>query len=124
MRLQRNSEKFREIEYSMKLERASKQQNRKFNNVIYAENNCVFYQDKLKKAWHGPVKVFCHRGENVWVWLNGDLKKIASCKIQSYKGGVEEEKDHEKEIQVENEEKKEDRLEKERLRKKFIQALE
>jgi hypothetical protein len=31
------------------------------------------------------VKVFCQRGENVWVWENGDLKKVAKCKIQLFK---------------------------------------
>jgi hypothetical protein len=62
------------------------------------ENYWVFYQDRLKKSWLGPVKVFCQRGENVWVWANGDLKKVAKCKIQIY---------HQKNIQEEDEEVKE-----------------
>ena len=56
-----------------------------FNDIQYTEKNLVFYQEKNKKAWNGPVKVFCHRGRDVWIWANGDLKKVASCKVQPYK---------------------------------------
>ena len=76
------TKKFREVEYSSKLHRASRQQNRSFNDVKYEENDLVFYQEKDKKAWHGPVKVFCHRERDVFLWAKGDLKKLASCKVQ------------------------------------------
>ena len=75
---------FREAEYSAKLKRASEQRNRKFNDIMYKENDWVFYQDRNRKAWNGPVRVFCHRGRDVFVWANGDLKKVASCKVQPY----------------------------------------
>ena len=76
------TKQFREAEYSSKLKRASQQQNNRFNDVIYQEGDMVFYQDKMKKAWCGPVKVFTQRGRDVYAWANGDLKKIASCKVQ------------------------------------------
>ena len=56
---------FREAEYSAKLKRASEQRNRKFNDIMYKENDWVFYQDRNRKAWNGPVRVFCHRGRDV-----------------------------------------------------------
>jgi hypothetical protein len=76
--------KFREVEYSAKLKTASEQRNRKFNYIQYKENDWVFYQDRRKKAWNGPVHVFCHRGCDIFVWANGDLKKVTNCKVQIY----------------------------------------
>ena len=53
---------FREVEYSTKLKRAADCRTAKFNDIKYKEDDLVFYQEKLKKAWLGPVKVFAHRG--------------------------------------------------------------
>ena len=76
---------FREVEYSTKLEKASKTQNRSFNNEKYKENDKVFNQNKDKKAWICPEKVFCQKGRDVYLWSSGDLKKVASCKVQPYR---------------------------------------
>ena len=76
---------FREIEYSTKLKKAAVQQNKKFNEIKYEEDDWVFYQEKDKKAWHGPVRVHAHRDRDVFVFANGDLKKIADCRIQPYR---------------------------------------
>jgi hypothetical protein len=76
---------FREAEYSSKLEKASKVVARPFSKTTLEEGDWVFYQDLMKPAWLGPVKVFVHHGENVWVWAHGDLKKVAKCKVQLYK---------------------------------------
>ena len=75
---------FREVEYGSKLVRAANQTSRSFQDIQYKEGDWVFYQPLSKKAWFGPVKVFVHRGNDVWVWANGDLKKIAACKVQPY----------------------------------------
>jgi hypothetical protein len=81
----RVTREFRKAEYGAKLDKASKVDNRVFNKGKLEEDNWVFYQDRMKNTWFGPVKVFSHRGENVWVWVNGDLKKVHRCKIQVYK---------------------------------------
>ena len=99
------TKKFREIEYGTKLERASEVQNRKFNSMKYKEGDLVFYQEKMQKSWSGPVKVFCHRGRDVFLWANGDLKKVADCKVQPYKTN---EKSDDEEVVTEND--KEDGL--------------
>merc|ERR1712237_184281 len=89
--------------------KAAIQQNRKFNEIKYQEDNWVFYQEKDGKAWKGPVRVHVHRGRDVFVFANGNIKKIADCKVQPYK--VHEDKEEEdtsrKEI-IETEEDKEE----------------
>jgi hypothetical protein len=101
------TKEFQEAEYSHKLEKASDDNPKTFTKTKYEEDDWVFYQDKLKKSWLGPVKVFCQRGENVWVWANGDLKKVAKCKIQTCRKRSipEEEKVENEDIPKENVEK-------------------
>ena len=76
---------FRDVEYSTKLENASKTRNNKFNDFKYKENDLVSYQDRMQNGWNGPVKVLCHRNRDVFLWANGDLKKVADCKVKAYK---------------------------------------
>jgi hypothetical protein len=61
----------------------------------------------MKKAWCGTVKLFCQRGRDVFVWANGDLTKIASCRVQPYKVGIEEDQDMKDKILKEEKEMKE-----------------
>ena len=37
-----------------------------------------------QKSWKGPVKVFCHRNRDVWIFVDGSLKKIADCRVQPH----------------------------------------
>ena len=38
-----------------------------------------------KKAWLGPVKVFCQRGRDVYLFANINIRKVASCKVKPFK---------------------------------------
>ena len=76
------TKKFREEEYENKLIKASEVRKGSFNDIKYEEGDLVFYQDRNNKSWCGPVKVFCHRNRDVFIWANGDLKKVADCKVQ------------------------------------------
>ena len=42
----------------------------------------MFYQKEDKEGWNGPVKVIAHRGTSVFVMANGNIKKVADCKVQ------------------------------------------
>ena len=79
------TKKFREAEYENKLIKASEVRKGSFNDMKYEEGDLVFYQEKNNKSWYGPVKVFCHRNRDVFIWSNGDLKKVADCKVQPCK---------------------------------------
>ena len=42
----------------------------------------MFYQKEDKKSWNSPVKVIAHLGNSVFVMANGNIKKVADCKVQ------------------------------------------
>ena len=97
------TKRFREAEYENKLEKASVVQNRVFNNVRYKEGDSVYYQEENKKSWKGPVKVLAHKGRDVFILANGNLRKVADCKVQPY-GKKEVEEGAEKEAEDATEE--------------------
>ena len=91
-RHKRVTEIFRQDEYSSKLKMAEKVRSRPYQNLKYQTGDTVFYQEKDNKVWLGPVKVQNQDGPNVWIYVNGDLKKVASCKVQPhFVHGLEEE---------------------------------
>jgi hypothetical protein len=67
------------------LRKAAIQRKRPFTDGQFQEEDLVFYQNRNKKAWRGPVHVFNQRGDNVFVWANGDIKKVAKCKVKMFK---------------------------------------
>ena len=47
------------------------------------------YQDKeFGNKWIGPAEVQGMEGKTVWVTVNGNLRKIASCNVRFRKGCV------------------------------------
>ena len=34
--------------------------------------------------WIGPAAVLCQRGQSIWIHTNGDIKKVATCKVKPY----------------------------------------
>merc|ERR1712240_31108 len=36
-------------------------------------------------SWIGPAAVLSQRGRVVWLYTNGDIKKVAACKVKPYK---------------------------------------
>ena len=35
-------------------------------------------------SWLGPAAVLCQRSQSVWLYMNGDIKKVAACKVKHY----------------------------------------
>ena len=83
--------RFREADYEDKLEKAVIVQNRVFNNIRYREGDLVYYQEENRKSWKGPVKVLAHKGRSVFVIANGNIRKVADCRVQPYGKEHEEE---------------------------------
>ena len=79
---------------------------RQYNHIKYEENDLVFYQEKNKKSWRGPVPVCCHRGRDVFVIANGNIKKIADSHVQPYK--IVDNKEQEQDEDIQKEKKKEE----------------
>ena len=51
-------------------------------------------------AWHGPASVICQRGNTVYVHANGEIRKLAACRVKPCE--LRERKSEEKEIQKED----------------------
>lgn len=50
----------------------------------YVEGDKVWYQPLNGNSWLGPASVLCQRGQSVWLHTNGDIKKVAACKVRPY----------------------------------------
>ena len=44
----------------------------------------VWFQYKDGLAWHGPGEVIYQKGNAVFIHSNGDVKKVAACKVKPY----------------------------------------
>ena len=42
----------------------------------------VFYQYEDKKAWLGPKEVFPVNGRDIFIFANGNLRKVPRCNVQ------------------------------------------
>ena len=78
-------QKFREKEYSSKIKRAANCRSSVMHNLFYNEGDEVFFQEKDKKSWIGPVKVFCQKGREIYLFSNGNIRKVPSCKVKPFK---------------------------------------
>merc|ERR1712080_190271 len=68
--------------FSRKIKEAVATRVPRYTGRIYKKNEEVYVQKQDKKRWSGPVKVIHHEGPNVWVMYNGELIKIAECRVQ------------------------------------------
>ena len=50
----------------------------------YIEGYRVWYQHQDSNGWLGPQEVLYHRDYKVCIHTNGDVKKVASCKMKTY----------------------------------------
>ena len=50
----------------------------------YVAGDKVWYQPQNGNSWLGPASVLCQRGPSVWLHTNGDIKKVAACKVRPY----------------------------------------
>ena len=73
---------FREQEFSRKLEIALKTRSKGYEDEILKEEDMVYYQIEDKKAWLGLVRVFAVKGNSVFLFTNGNMKKIPRCNVK------------------------------------------
>merc|ERR1712177_58585 len=118
------TKEFREAETKVKLNDCQGIRVRSYQHQEnYIAGDKVWYQYKDGNAWHGPGEVIFQKGNAVFIHSNGDVNKVAACKIKPYelKERTEEEKEAnndeekcpeiiEEENKVENEDKKEVRI--------------
>ena len=76
----------------------------------YIAGDKVCYQYKEGDVWHGPAEVICQKGNTILIHGNGDIKKIATCKVKPYdltewiekENNLNNDKEKSPDIQVEN----------------------
>ena len=76
----------------------------------YITGEKLWYQYKEGNAWYGPAEVICQKGNNILIHDNGDVRKIATCKVKPYdlkewiekENNLKDDKEKSPEIQVEN----------------------
>ena len=83
---------FQVAEYTDKLESVLKYNSKSWQNIRYKQGDELFIQLKDKKAWSGPVKVFAQDGADIWVFHNGNLVKLATCRVMPVVGQHEQER--------------------------------
>ena len=84
-RLLKTQTEFREAEMRMKIKdcqgvRVKSNQHR----GQYLEGDKVWYQHENSKAWLVPADVFHHKGNSVWLYISGNMLKVAICRIKPY----------------------------------------
>merc|ERR1712114_113854 len=91
---------FREAEMKKKLKDCQDISTRSYQHQgDYIEGDKVWYQYKDTTAWHGPASVICQRGNTVFVHANGEVRKLAACRVKPCE--LRERKSEEKEVQKE-----------------------
>ena len=66
-----------------------------YEDIRITTGDLVFYQYEDKKAWLGPEKVFTVNGGDVFIFANGNIRKILRYNVQLCYRGVENEKGEE-----------------------------
>ena len=84
---------FRELEFLKKLRRTNKTSMKGYEDVKIDTGDLVFYQYEDKKAWFRPERVFSIKGGDVFIFTNGNIRKIPRCNVQLSKKSEEIEQD-------------------------------
>ena len=50
----------------------------------YVEGDKVWFQPLNRNAWIGLAAVMCQQGQSVYLHTQGDLKKIAACRVKPF----------------------------------------
>merc|ERR1711889_47621 len=90
------TKEFREAETKTKLKDCQGIKVRSYQHQgNYNAGDKVWYQYKDGNAWYGLAEVIYHKGNTIFIHGNGDVKKVAACKVKPYdlKEGGDEPRD-------------------------------
>ena len=71
------------------------QRTRVYKEVKESKGDLVYYQHQDRKAWMGLVKVFAVKGKDVFIFANGNVRKVPRCNVQLCESEEEESKNEE-----------------------------
>merc|ERR1712240_689963 len=79
------TKEFREAETKVKLKECQGVRIRSYQHQDkYVQGDKVWFQYKDGSAWHGPGEVIYQKGYAVFIHSNGDVRKVAACKVKPY----------------------------------------
>merc|ERR1712105_546205 len=81
-RHQEMTKEFRQAEFTKKLRKAKDTRSKGYEDTILKDGDIVFHQNKGKKAWLGPEKIFTIQKNSVYIFSNGSIKKVPRCNVQ------------------------------------------
>ena len=83
--LAQTTQEFREADMRKKLKECQGLWTQAYQHMKdYIEGDKVWYHLLNSNSWLGPASVLCQRGQSVWIHTNGDIKKVAACKVKPF----------------------------------------
>ena len=77
---------FRDGDIKQKLKECQDQRIQAYQHLDnYLEGDEVWYQPQNANSWLGLAILLCYGGQTVWLLENGEIKKVAACKVKPYK---------------------------------------
>merc|ERR1712115_17073 len=79
------TQEFREAETRKKLKDCQKISVRSYQhqgNYIYGDK--IWFQHNDGNAWHGPAEVVFQKGNTIFAYFNGKMRKVAMCRAKPY----------------------------------------
>merc|ERR1712112_811995 len=75
----------RETEMRNKLKDCQDIRTRSYQHIgKYTVGDKIWYQHKDGNAWLGPAEVIFQKGNSIFIYNNGDIKKVAMCRAKPY----------------------------------------
>merc|ERR1711954_505898 len=79
------TQEFREAETRTKLKDCQKIPVRTYQHQgNYIAEDKIWFQHNEGNAWHGPAEVVHQKGNTIFAYFNGEMRKVAMCKAKPY----------------------------------------
>merc|ERR1712240_782985 len=79
------TQEFREAETRKKLKDCQKIPVRTYQHQgNYIAGDKIWFQHNEGNAWHGPAEVVHQKGNTIFAYFNGEMRKVAMCKAKPY----------------------------------------
>merc|ERR1712112_399306 len=99
--MQKVMREFREVEMRKKLKECQEIRTRSYQHLEkYIIGDKIWYQHQNGNAWFGPAEVIFQKGNSIFIYNNGDIKKVAMCRAKPYE--LKTKKNEQESPEVEN----------------------
>merc|ERR1712098_418274 len=79
------TQEFREAETKKKLKDCQKIPVRSYQHQgDYIAGDKIWFQHNEGNTWHGPAEVINQKGNSIFAYFNGEMRKVAMCRAKPY----------------------------------------